>query len=129
MGMVPPKGYLAVGSSMQKLPGGAMAVLHSLQQPNLTSVLQDEPDMAGCATSDVRLSLAPGGLSGSPSHAVKFCGWMCVTCWYACLHGQTCLQLQKGLSELPDRNIGVSLQPTLTSTVASCHTSCLLSCS
>ena len=57
MGMVPPKGYLAVGSSMQKLPGGAMAVLHSLQQPNLTSVLQDEPDMAGCATSDVRLSL------------------------------------------------------------------------
>ncbi len=56
MGMVPPKGYLAMGSSMQKLPGGAMAVLHSLQQPSLTSVLQDEPDMAGCATSEVRLS-------------------------------------------------------------------------
>ena len=54
MGMVPPKGYLAMGSSMQKLPGGAMAVLHSLQLPNLTSVLQDEPDMAGCATSEVR---------------------------------------------------------------------------
>lgn len=53
MGMVPPKGYLAVGSSMQKLPGGATAVLHSLQQPNLTSVLQDEPDMTGGAMSEV----------------------------------------------------------------------------
>ena len=53
MGMVPPEGYLAVGSSMQKLPGGAMAVLHSLQQPNLTSVLQDEPDMTGGAMSEV----------------------------------------------------------------------------
>ena len=55
MGMGPPQGYLAVGSSMQKLPGGMMAVLHSLQHPNLTSVLQDEPDMAGCATLEVWL--------------------------------------------------------------------------
>ncbi len=57
MDMAPPKGYLAMGSSMQKLPGGATAVVHSLQQPDLSSVLSDEPDMTGCGTSEVSLLL------------------------------------------------------------------------
>ena len=39
---------------MQKLPGGATAVVHSLQLPELGSVLTDEPDVAGRAMSEVR---------------------------------------------------------------------------
>ena len=52
--MPAPKGYTALGSSVQKLPGGAMAVVHSLQLPELGSVLTDKPDIAGQAMSEVR---------------------------------------------------------------------------
>ena len=52
--MPAPKGYTALGSSVQKLPGGATAVVHSLQLPELGSVLTDEPDIAGQAMSEVR---------------------------------------------------------------------------
>ena len=65
MDMAPPKGYLAMGSSMQKLPGGATAVVHSLQQPDLSSVLSDEPDMTGCGTSEVSLPTSVYLFTGS----------------------------------------------------------------
>ena len=52
--MPAPKGYTALGSSLQKLPGDATAVVHSLQLPELGSVLTDEPDIAGQAMSEVR---------------------------------------------------------------------------
>lgn len=48
-----PKGYAAMGCSMQRLPGGATAVVHSLQRPCLTNVLSNEPDMPSCAMSEV----------------------------------------------------------------------------
>ena len=54
-----PKGYAAMGCSMQRLPGGATAVVHSLQRPCLTNVLSDEPDMPGCAMSEVNPVLVP----------------------------------------------------------------------
>ena len=52
MAMGAPKGYAAMGCSMQRLPGGATAVIHSLQRPCLTNVLSDEPNMPGCAMSE-----------------------------------------------------------------------------
>ena len=54
LSMPAPKGYTALGSSVQKLPDGATAVMHSLQLPELGSVLTDEPDLAGQAMSEVR---------------------------------------------------------------------------
>ena len=54
LSMPAPKGYTALGSSVQKLPGGATAVVHSLQLPVLGSVLTDEPDIAGQTMSEVR---------------------------------------------------------------------------
>ena len=53
LSMGPPGGYSAMGSSMQKLPGGATAVVQSLQRPDLASVLCDEPDMPEQAMSEV----------------------------------------------------------------------------
>ena len=54
LSMSAPKGYTALGSSVQKLPGGATAIVQSLQLPKLGSVLTDEPDVAGRAMSEVR---------------------------------------------------------------------------
>lgn len=54
LSMSAPKGYTALGSSVQKLPGGATIVVHSLQLPELGSVLTDEPDVTGRAMSEVR---------------------------------------------------------------------------
>ena len=57
LSMPAPKGYTALGSSVQRLPGGATAVVHSLQLPKLGSVLADEPGFAGQAMSEVRAHL------------------------------------------------------------------------
>ncbi len=54
LSMPAPKGYTALGSSVQRLPGGATAVVHSLLLPKLGSVLTNEPDLAGQAMSEVR---------------------------------------------------------------------------